>query len=313
MFKEYLPQPEGFPHAHCASLALHRGSLFCAWYVYEKEEYTEGRLAVSQFNTSLKRWTQASLVLPYKGSSQGNPCLFSFGNELYLLFVLLEGHYWNSARLHIGRLNTGSMQLEDVHKFNCPQGLMVRHRPLIKDDGITIPAYDEEKNQTLIFDLKPPFKDLIQRGSLEPGPIQGEIVPFEKEDIMLVLRPTGDTRKIMRAHSADGGKSFPFPVYPTPFDCPLSGIAALKDKEGNILIAHNNTTEHKRNPLNLSSSRDGLKSLHKSMELQEGPGEYSYPSMIRDESNRLHLVYTNNREKIGHFMLYEDELKIIED
>lgn len=311
MLKEYLPQPEGFAHAHCASLNFHNGEIYCVWYVYNNEEYQNARLALSQFNNSLKRWTQPKLILPNQGKSQGNPCLFSFENEQYVLFVLLEGHYWNSAALHIGRLNHQRMELEDIHKFKVPQGIMVRHRPLISDSTVIIPAYDEDKNQTIIFEMKAPFKELVKRGSLEPGPIQGEIVPFKSQEIMMVLRPTNDGRMVMRAQSPDGGKSFPFPAYKTPFHCPLSGIAAARDSQGHLLVAHNNTEKHQRSPLNLSSSLDGLKSMYKSIEIQFGSGEYSYPSMVFDNNRALHLVFTNNREKIGHFMLYEDDLKVL--
>ena len=56
---------------------------------------------------------------------------------------------------------------------------------------------------------------------------------------------------------------------------------------------------------------DNLKTLYKSMDIQFGSGEYSYPSLLMDFGGNLHLVFTNNREKIGHFMLHDDDIKTI--
>jgi predicted neuraminidase len=313
MIKEYIPQPEGFKHAHCATIAEHNQELYCVWYVYNQEEYSNARLALSQFNSSTKRWSRPKLILSDRGQSQGNPCLFSFKNNLYFLFVLLEGHYWNSAALHVGQYDPLQGEIRDVHKIEAPIGTMVRHRPLIKSNQILLPAYEEETKRTVLYELTPPFKELHKMGALEPGPIQADLIPGSGEELLLVLRDTSNQRKVMRTHSSDGGMTFPFPVYASPFECPLSGVAAVKDREGNIIVAHNNTKEHKRTPLSLSLSKDNLKSIYKSLDIQFGPGEYSYPSLLLDFGGSLHLVFTSNREKIGHFMLHEDDLKVISE
>ena len=311
MLKEFIPQPPNFKHAHCATIAQHKKEIYCVWYVYNTEEYSQAKLALSHFNFSLKRWSPAKLILPQQSLSQGNPCLFSFDNKLYIFYVLLDGHYWNSAVLHIGEYDFNKGEITNIYKLDAPKGLMVRHRPLLKTDHIILPTYDEESKRTIIYEMRPPFKTLKERAALDPGPIQADLISCPKDEIMLIMRDTSEKRKVMRTNSPDGGKTFPFPVYPSPFQCPLSGIAALKDREGNIIIAHNNTEIHQRTPLSLSLSKDNLKTLYKSMDIQFGSGEYSYPSLLMDFGGNLHLVFTNNREKIGHFMLHDDDIKTI--
>lgn len=312
MFKEYLPQPEHYPHAHCASLIEFEKILYCVWYVYKEEEFQNARLVISSFNSSLKRWTQPILLLDRPGKSQGNPLFFKFKNELYLLFVFLEGHYWNSARLYISKCNPVLGQLSEPLRTNQPLGMMTRHRPLVKAEEVILAAYDEDKKQTVFLRGTPPFIDWQPISMLDPGPIQGDIIPMGEKETMIILRATDDRRKVIRAHSADDCHTFPF-VYPTPLPCPLSGVAAHRDLEGNILVAHNNTDLHKRSPLSLSASNDGLKSIHKTIDIESGEGEFSYPDLYSDEEGKLHIVYTHNRDKIGHYMLYPDDIKNLTD
>ena len=53
-----------------------------------------------------------------------------------------------------------------------------------------------------------------------------------------------------------------------------------------------------RTPLTLALSNDGLHWTNV-LNLEEGPGEFSYPSVILKDQE-LHIVYTWNRKKIGY-------------
>ena len=53
-----------------------------------------------------------------------------------------------------------------------------------------------------------------------------------------------------------------------------------------------------RTPLVLAFSRDGLH-WHDALTLEEGEGEFSYPSIIEADGS-LHIVYTWNRQKIKY-------------
>lgn len=53
-----------------------------------------------------------------------------------------------------------------------------------------------------------------------------------------------------------------------------------------------------RTPLTLALSRDGLH-WQDVLTLEEGTGEFSYPSIIESNST-LHIVYTWNRKKIKY-------------
>jgi predicted neuraminidase len=44
------------------------------------------------------------------------------------------------------------------------------------------------------------------------------------------------------------------------------------------------------------------------MDLETGPGEYSYPSIIQASDGRVHVVYTWRRERIQHVVVDPDEI-----
>lgn len=312
MYKEYLLQPPGFPHAHCASLVYHKDLVHCVWYVYKTEEYENARLAMATFNNTLKRWSQATLLFGDTGQSQGNPTLFVYKDKIYLLYTLLEGHYWNSARLHLAEINPLTKIPTHLWKYDLPKGTMVRHSPYVLGNQILVPAYLEDEKKTVILKGVEPFKSLEFFGELDPGPIQGDLIVDNPKEMTLVLRATAADRKIVRAHTIDGGKTWPY-VFTTSFECPLSGIAAYRDPDGDIFVIHNNTQKHARTPLSLSITKDNFKSLYKSVELEFGQGEYSYPMMLGDNEGHIHLVYTHNREKIGHYRVPPEYLQKLKD
>jgi predicted neuraminidase len=307
MYKEYIPQPEGYPHAHCASFILYNETLYCVWYVYHQEEFQNARLCIATFNPLLKRWSEAKILFDGRGHSQGNPTLFTHNGKLFLLYVMLEGLYWNSAKLHLAEINTPELRPKYLWKYDLPEGTMVRHRPIVKGNEIIIPAYLEKEKKSILLHGFDPFHNLEVSGELDSGPIQGDLLMDSDKELTWILRGTGSQRKVVRAHSVDGGKTWPY-VFPTPLECPLSGIAAHRDHDSNIFVAHNNTSEHKRSPLSLSVSKDNLKSLYKSMPLEFGEGEYSYPDLLGDIHGNVHMVYTHNREKIGHYFLSKETL-----
>lgn len=60
-----------------------------------------------------------------------------------------------------------------------------------------------------------------------------------------------------------------------------------------------------RTPLRVSVSFNQGESWEKINDLEDKPGEYSYPSIIQGEDGRIHVVYTYNRKKIKHVVFEE--------
>jgi len=68
-----------------------------------------------------------------------------------------------------------------------------------------------------------------------------------------------------------------------------------------VVLIFNNTTEG-RAPLNLAVSTDA-EHFRIFQTLEDGPGEFSYPSMIQGRDGGLYMTYTWNRKRIRYARL----------
>jgi alpha-L-fucosidase len=66
------------------------------------------------------------------------------------------------------------------------------------------------------------------------------------------------------------------------------------------LFLISNLSSQDRHALTLSASYDQGETWKVHSVIAEGPGEYSYPCMIKDSNNSLHITYTENRYSIKH-------------
>ncbi|HET6467604.1 MAG TPA: sialidase family protein [Geminicoccaceae bacterium] len=110
---------------------------------------------------------------------------------------------------------------------------------------------------------------------------------------------------ITECWSRDGGRRWSR-MATTLLPNPNSGIDAVLLQDGRALLAYNHATS-RRTPLNLALSEDGRDWRH-ALEIEDAPGEYSYPSIIQAADGMVHLTYTWNRTRIRHVELDPREL-----
>lgn len=71
-------------------------------------------------------------------------------------------------------------------------------------------------------------------------------------------------------------------------------------------FASPNNTPRGRTPLSIASSTDGT-NWNNVITLENEPGEYSYPAMIRTRDDLVHVTYTWKRQRIKHVVLKPQE------
>jgi predicted neuraminidase len=112
---------------------------------------------------------------------------------------------------------------------------------------------------------------------------------------------------IVQSWSTDGGKHWSVPTA-TGLPNPNSGIDAVSLHNGTKLLVYNplkagtNWWEG-RSVLKVATSTDGIswKDVYTLEDHTEG--EYSYPAIIVDAENNIHIVYTVKRAVIRHVVL----------
>jgi len=98
---------------------------------------------------------------------------------------------------------------------------------------------------------------------------------------------------------------------------PNSGIDGVTLKDGRQLLIYNPTEKNwgDRVPLSLAISTDGknwkwlfdLEPLRKNTD-KEGE-EYSYPTVIQAQDNKVHIVFTWNRKTVKYVLLDPEKLE----
>jgi predicted neuraminidase len=107
-------------------------------------------------------------------------------------------------------------------------------------------------------------------------------------------------RRIAECWSQDGGRTWSR-MGATALPNPNSGIEALTLADGRHLLLYNRSRTA-RTPLCLAVSQDG-RAWRDLLELEDDPGEYSYPAAIQAGDGRVHMTYTWRRQRIRHVVL----------
>jgi predicted neuraminidase len=122
----------------------------------------------------------------------------------------------------------------------------------------------------------------------------------------MLMRATQAVGFVCTARSDDSGRTWS-EAEMTSVPCPNSGLDAARLADGRIVLACNPVPEG-RTPLSLLVSEDNGGTWPLRVDVETGPGEYSYPSVIQSADELVHVVYTYRRVQIRHLVLHPDEL-----
>lgn len=309
MGSSFLYNPDGVGRfCHAPTVASQGERLYAAWYAYPEKETENASIIFTRRNGD-GPWEAAQSLDLDVASSCGNPVLFTLGtNELWLLFVVLQGDYWNDAVIYASCSNNGGLTWSQPKSIRQPAGVMVRHPPMIQSNGnLLLPAYDERSRQTLLLAAASPTGPWQLFHRFCEKQIQAAPVCLGGTEWQLYFRPCDDPRQVHRAYSHDDGRTWSEPIE-TRLPCPLSGIAATRMADL-ILVVHNYTHLHQRRPLSVSWSSDRGLSWREPWHVDEAPFEVSYPALTVENDETVHLVYTYNRRMIKHVAFARSNLE----
>jgi predicted neuraminidase len=138
------------------------------------------------------------------------------------------------------------------------------------------------------------------------GVIQPTLWEVAPGRVKMLMRSTQRVGCVCSAESSDYGRTWS-PARRTAVPNPNSGLDAVRLADGRIVLACNPVCEG-RTPLSLLVSEDNGETWPWRHNVETGPGEYSYPSIIQAEDGRVHVVYTYRRAQIRHLSVDPEEL-----
>ncbi|TDO26505.1 sialidase family protein [Sediminibacterium goheungense] len=303
-----------FQSCHAATIcSLNKGELMAAWFGGNFEGDTSVAIWTSFRNAD--GWTAphktARGMLNGKPYACWNPVLFTDAKgKLYLHYkVGANPRQWKAfykTSTDGGRSWSDAVQL--------PDSLLgpIRSKPLLLSNGdILYPSSREsidEKSWTAHFEKSDAAGIHWRTYSLpstEYGIIQPTLLLYKNKAIQALFRSRQNM--IVQSWSTDEGQHWSAPEA-TGLPNPNAGIDAATLSDGTQLLVYNplkagaNWWEG-RSVLKIAASTDGVNWKDVYTLEEHADGEYSYPAIIVDAKNSIHIVYTAKRSVIRYVQL----------
>jgi predicted neuraminidase len=284
-----------FSSCHASTVVEHEpGKLMAAWFGGDREGARNVQVWASSFEGAT--WSEP-------GQPCWNPVLFKTAKGT--LFLWYKGGPSPQTWTGFERKSTDGGKTWTKPAM-MPAGMWgpVRAKPIQLKDGTILAgtSVGSHRNWTPYVDRSTDDGTTWLRSS--PFPVPGkmnQIQPtlFEAEDGRIVaLMRSRDPRKVCRAESKDGGKTFT-PAEETEIPNPSTGLDVVKTGPRELFLVYNHTPIG-RTPLSLARSTDDGKSWKKVKDLETELGEYSYPAMILSAAGKLEITYSWRRTHIKH-------------
>ena len=319
---EFIYEDAPFPSAHASTIVETGAGLVAAWFGGTAERNPDVGIWVSRHDG--RQWSApfevANGVQP-DGTRHPtwNPVLFQPPGAALILFYKVgpsPSRWWGMARVSYDNGRTWS------NAGRLPSGILgpIRAKPVQLQDGTILAGSSTEHAGWVVHmeRFRPPASALTIGHLSDPAPWQatgplndpkefGAIQPT-----ILVHSPTrfqilcrSQQQVITEAWSEDAGRTWS-KMTATSLPNPSAGIDSLRLRDGRFALVYNPTTRS-RDRLSIALSTDG-KAWTPALDLENSPGEYSYPAMIQTGDSLLHVTYTWQRRRIRHVVIDPKQL-----
>ena len=300
---------------HASTLvSLPNQEYLCAWFSGTQEGNQD--VGVWLIHRQSNSWSPPKRIAKISQEAHWNPVLFVDGGTVQLFFkVGPSPQTWRTYWLN--------SSVQSLH-WSEPQELVagdiggrgpVKNKPIKLTNGEWLaPASIETKTAWYCFVDHSSDQGLNWRRS-EPIPFPSSTASFKEANSSTglgMIQPTlweseGDRVHMLarttagwiyRADSHDQGQTWS-PAYATQLPNNNSGIDLVKLPDSRLILAYNPVGENwgPRTPLQLTVSSDNGVTWQDFFVLEDNPGEYSYPAIIKTESG-FAVSYTYQRRCI---------------
>ena len=313
---EFIYETAPFPSAHASTIVETRDGLVAAWFGGTAERNPDVGIWVSRHIG--KSWSTpvevANGVQP-DGTRvpTWNPVLFQPAKGPLVLFYKAgptPRDWWGMVRTSSDNGGTWSAA------GRLPDGILgpIRAKPVELADGTMLAGSSTEHDGWIVhmerftptrgwtvdaltnrasWERSKPLNDAKQFGAIQPT-----ILMHSPTRIQILCRSRQQV--ITESWSEDGGKTWSA-MTATTLPNPSAGIDSVQLGDGRFLLIYNPAAKG-RDQLDIAISADG-KTWHQAVELENSPGEYSYPAIIRTRDGRIHATYTWRRQRIKHVVV----------
>jgi predicted neuraminidase len=310
---EFIYETAPFPSCHASTIAQTPTGFAAAWFGGTDEKHPDVGI---WFSTAIHGgdWTPPVEVangVQEKGRRQPcwNPVLFRPKDGPLLLFYKVgpsPSRWW-------GMLITSSDNGKTWSKpQRLPDGFLgpIKNKPVqLADGSLLCPSSTEDKGWRIHMERT---ADLGKTWT-KTEPLN-RAKDFDAIQPAILMHPNNRLQALSRSKqgrlteiwSEDGGNTWGA-MKATELPNPSAGADAVTLRDGRHLLVYNPTTKG-RTPLSIAISKDG-KSWQRAFDLEDVPGEFSYPAVIQASDNLVHITYTWKRERIKHIVIDPKNIK----
>lgn len=303
---EFLADPPPTLSSHASTICDAKNGLVASWFGGTAERSPD---CVIWFTREERgRWLTPVEVA--RGNEDGrdqypcwNPVLFEKKNgPLYLFYKVgpSPSKWWG----RVMRSDDGGITWTQSRRL--PDGIIgpVRNKPVELPSGTILcgASTEDEGWRTHMEWTKNPFSKWERtpalNSSMSWGAIQPTILRWPGERTQILVRTK---QKVIASSWCTTDIREWGPMSATVLPNPNSGIDAVMLSGSRALLVYNPSTDS-RGVISIALSTDGTE-WKRVLDLEKGPGEYSYPAVIQDREGLVHVTYTWRREKIRHIVL----------
>ncbi len=306
VLEEFIYEDAPFPSCHASTLVeVEPGIILAAWFGGTDEG--EKDVGIWTARREKDSWTKPVETIPAPGVPCWNPVLFQMPSGEVILFYKAgpSPREWSGLLV---RSNDGGKTWSEPELL--PAGILgpIKNKPILLKDGTLVCGSSVESWRAWACWMELTRDD--GRTWEKYGPIDYPGQPYGLIQPTLFLDRLGNLRmlcrsrnigKICQSISKDGGKTWS-KVEAIDLPNPNAGIDAVGLKDGRVVMIYNHT-DHSRRKLNAALSENGGNSWTMISELENEPGEFSYPAVIQTEDGLVHTTYTWKRKRIKHVVL----------
>jgi predicted neuraminidase len=327
--REYVfSEPQTFSKCHASTvLLLSNCRILTAWFGGSGEGQSDVGIWIAERYQCV--WSPTRLVAKISKQSHWNPVLFKAPDgDVHLYFKTgpspREWKTWRMISTDEGASWSEPEALGSSSEKHQPGP--VKTKPIVLADGTCLApnSIEDDSSWTVFVDRSedggiswvpmpvlhcPGQKDLELREPSQPpediaptgleasGFIQPTLWESDPRVVHMLVRSTYG--QVYRSDSTDGGRTW-LPLYPTKLPNNNSGLDLVKLRDGSLVLAYNPVSGNwgPRTPLSLTVSRDNGLTWNHRIDIESGPGEFSYPAVIAT-GRGIAVTYTWNREKIA--------------
>jgi len=303
------------PSCHASSIVeAPDGTLVAGCYAGSKESAPDTVVLMSRKEPGWTAW-ETRVFWDEPKHAAGNVRLFRRPDgDIQIIYPLNFGRWCRGGSRHYQHTSSdGGQTWSDQQPIPCERPFLGKNAPVLLQDGslvlpVTMEVSKKADCQSAAALISVDGGDSWQLSDEDieatdgANIIQPTAAPLDSGRLLFLFR--SNAGRIYRAVSTDGGRTWS-PATPTELPNNNSGIDVVKLTDGRLVLVYNPVAENwgPRTPLVLSLSEDEGNTWRPLLTLEDGEGEFSYPTVIQTHDGLVHVTYTYRRERIKHVVL----------